>query len=110
MFLRIVVHPLFEVELIEKIIEYCDELGMHADKPIDLTVSFDTKSEGVHTDPISLPYPTRIQTHSVENGYTWYLILWSNGDRSWESKYFIVAHPDLLSSYLNTIAEFTIPF
>lgn len=110
MFLRFISHPLFDSELIEEIIEYCDGSGAHIENPIDLTSAFlEFESERIHAQPTPLPYPIRIQTHLNENGLTWYFILWSNGDRSWESKYFIVSHPTLLSSYLNTIAELAIP-
>lgn len=82
-------HALFEPKLIDWIIEYCDGLGNHIENPIDLTFESEFEPITVHTNPLVLPEPVRIQTHLHENGYDWFLILWSNGDRSWESIYFV---------------------
>lgn len=76
-------HPLFDPSLIEHIITYCDGLGYHIDRPIDLTqeqFSYDTR----HTQSSKLPVCMRIQTHVQEEQSICYLVLWSNGDRSWE--------------------------
>lgn len=104
MFLYARAHPLFDPVLIEEIVKYCDGLGAHKDRPIDLTCStVDFEPETLHWNPIVLTTPVKIQTHVKENGSMWYLFLWSNGDRSWEGIYFTRAHPELFAQYQATL-------
>jgi hypothetical protein len=81
-------HPLFDPYLVVKIISYTDGLGNHIERPIDLTSEYDEPIPS-HREPLILPEPVSVQTHLRENGYQWFLILWSNGDRSWENIYFV---------------------
>ncbi len=69
-------HPLFDFHLLDEIIAFADAPGAHVDHPIDLTDDSPMPEPGM--------YPIRVNHHVTHEGSTSYLVLWSNGDRSWE--------------------------
>ena len=70
-------HPLFDLNLVEEVIEYCNGEGLHSDFPVDCT------DDWINTR-FQCNKPVQVKTHLKQQGTTSYLILWSNGDRSWE--------------------------
>lgn len=70
-------HPLFDINLVSQVIEYCDGEGLHQDFPVDCTDDWIMVRS-------RCPKPVQVKEHVKVENTTSYLVLWSNGDRSWE--------------------------